>query len=82
MPIPALNTDGFLPVGTFDCTLQEIRECFGKFQGSDHRLRLFTRLQELFEGMQRSGLFEALLVDGSFVTAKPAPHDIDPVAVL
>jgi hypothetical protein len=82
MPIPALNTDGFLPVGTFDCTLQEIRECFGKFQGSDHRSRLFTRLQELFEGMQRSGLFEALLVDGSFVTAKPAPHDIDPVAVL
>jgi hypothetical protein len=82
MPIPALNTDGFLPVGTFDCTLQEIRECFGKFQGSDRRPRLFTRLQELFQAMQRSGLFEALLVDGSFVTAKSAPNDIDLVAVL
>jgi len=32
--------------------------------------------------MQRSGLFEALLIDGSFVTGKPAPNDIDPVAVL
>jgi hypothetical protein len=32
--------------------------------------------------MQRSGLFEALLVDGSFVTAKPAPNDVDLVAVL
>ncbi|MSU58185.1 MAG: hypothetical protein EXS35_08395 [Pedosphaera sp.] len=32
--------------------------------------------------MQRSGFFEALLVDGSFVTAKLAPNDIDLVAVL
>ena len=32
--------------------------------------------------MQGSGLFDALLVDGSFVTAKPAPHDIDIIAVL
>ena len=32
--------------------------------------------------MQRSGLFESLLIDGSFVTAKPAPNDIDVIAVL
>lgn len=82
MPIPTLNNDGFLPPGVFDCTLPELRERFGKFQGSDHRLRLFARLEELFEAMQRSGLFKALLVDGSFVTAKLAPNDIDLVAVL
>ncbi len=32
--------------------------------------------------MRRSDLFEALLIDGSFVTAKPAPNDIDAIAVL
>ena len=51
---------------------------------SNERLssRLFTRLEELFQAVQRSGLFEALLVDGSFVTAKLAPNDIELVALL
>jgi hypothetical protein len=82
MPIPALNTDGVLPAGIFDCTLVELRERFGCFQVSDQRTRLFARLEELVGAVQRSGLFEALLVDGSFVTAKPAPSDVDLVAVL
>ena len=43
---------------------------------------MFTRLEELFQAVQRSGLFEALLVDGSFVTAKLAPNDIELVALL
>ena len=29
-----------------------------------------------------SGLREAILVDGSFVTAEPTPNDIDPVLVV
>src|SRR2546427_206024 len=32
--------------------------------------------------MGRSGLFEAILLDWSFVTAKEAPNDIDLIAVL
>jgi hypothetical protein len=82
MPIPAINAKGFLPAGIFECTLPEMRQRFGGFQKSDQRLRLFARLEELFQAMQRSGLFESLLVDGSFVTAKPVPNDIDLVAVL
>lgn len=82
MPIPALNADGFLPPGTFDCTLPEVRARFGAFQGSDQRSRLFNRLLDLVTAMQQSGLFETLLLDGSFVTAKPAPNDLDLVAVL
>lgn len=82
MPLPELNANGFLPVGVHDCTLAEVRASFGAFQNSDQRPRLFTRLEELAQTMQGSGLFEALLIDGSFVTAKPAPNDIDLVAVL
>ena len=82
MPIPALTADGFLPTGLFDCSLAEVRARFGSFQGIDTRQRHFARLEDLVATMQRSGLFEALLLDGSFVTAKPSPNDIDLVAVL
>ncbi len=82
MPIPPLNSDGLLPVGIHETTLDEIRQRFGSFQGSDQRSHLFARLLELASAMQRSGIFESLLIDGSFVTDKPAPNDIDLIAVL
>jgi hypothetical protein len=82
MPIPELNAGGVLPLGIHDCTLQEIMQRFGIFQKSDQRPRLFAKLKELMEAMKGSGMFEAVLIDGSFVTAKAAPNDIDVVAVL
>jgi hypothetical protein len=82
MPIPSLDSHGFLPVGIYTASLDEIRARFGSFQGSDRRPRLFERLAELVDAMRRSSLFEFLLIDGSFVTAKAAPNDIDLVAVL
>jgi hypothetical protein len=74
--------DGLLPTGIFDCTLSEIQTRFGSFQQSDRRPRLFARLEELFQAIQRTGLFDFLVVDGSFVTANPAPNDVDLVAAL
>ena len=82
MPIPALNEDGLLPVGVHDCRLEEIAARFGRFQSSDRRPRLFAALRAFLDEMRTSGLFEALLIDGSFVTAKPAPNDIDLILVL
>lgn len=82
MPIPGLNADGLLPGGIFDCTLDEIRRRFGAFQESDRRPRLLARLEELLVAMRHGGIFEAILLDGSFVTGKPAPNDIDLIAVL
>ena len=82
MPVPTLSAEGFLPAGIHDCSLADVRSCFGSFQRSDTRPRLFARLEELVAAMQRSTWFEGLLLDGSFVTAKPAPNDIDLVAVL
>jgi hypothetical protein len=82
MPIPPLNADGFLPSGVFDCSLTEVKDRFGTFQGSDRRVILYARLEELVAEMKKSRLFEALVVDGSFVTAIPRPKDIDLIAVL
>ncbi len=45
MAIPSLDSEGFLPVGVHDCTLDEIGARFGTFQRSDRRPQLFARLQ-------------------------------------
>ena len=82
MPIPDLNADGLLPEGIYDCTLPEIQARFGAFRGSDRRVRLFSKLREMVEVLKGSGFFEILVVDGSFVTAKEAPNDVDLIAVL
>lgn len=82
MAIPALNSNGLLPPGIHAATLDEIRHRFGSFQSSDQRPRLFARLEELADAMRNCGLFGSVLIDGSFVTGKPAPNDIDLIAVL
>lgn len=82
MAIPALDMNGLLPTGVFDCTLSEVRARFGTFQQSDRRFRLFAQLEALVQAMQRSGVFDFLIVDGSFITASPVPRDIDLIAVL
>jgi len=82
MPIPALNQDGFLPEGIHDCTLLEIKERFGAFQRTDQRCRLFERLEKLLREIHSTGMFQAVIVDGSFVTGVDDPHDIDLILVV
>ena len=82
MPIPQLSNNGLLPAGIHVTTLNEIRERFGTFHGSDRRVLLFGRLVQLSSELRQSGLFSALIVDGSFVTAKPAPADIDIIVIF
>lgn len=82
MPIPAFTSHGLLPPGLHDCSLPELQARFGVFQVSDRRPRLFNRLAEFVSACRRSSLFEMLLIDGSFVTSKAAPNDVDLLAVL
>ncbi len=82
MPIPALDSDGFLPVGVHDGTLDELKSRFGSFQGDDQRPKLWARFVKFVREARASGLVRALLVDGSFVTAKPDPNDIDLIVVV
>jgi hypothetical protein len=82
MPIPDLDSDGFLPEGIHDCSLDEIGARFGRFQVSDQRCRLFQKLREYISEARKIGLIAEFIVDGSFVTDKPEPNDIDLVIVL
>ncbi len=82
MPIPASNPDGLLPIGIHDCTLDELKARFGAFQSNDQRPRLFARLQGFLAEVRAAGFVRSVLVDGSFVTSKPAPNEIDLILVV
>lgn len=82
MAIPPFNEDGWLPDGVHDCTLEEAAEQFGTFQRSDRRPELWARFTEFVREAKACDLIDAILMDGSFVTAEPAPNDIDLVLVV
>ena len=80
MPVPPLTSAGLLPVGVHDATLDEIGEAFGK--ANDARAALFASLTVFCGELAAFGsLIKGVYVDGSFVTSKPVPGDIDLVVV-
>jgi hypothetical protein len=79
--IPAL-VQGVLPEGIHVCTIGEVDERFGGFQRSDRRIRLTAKLRDLEDHASKSGIVAALIVDGSYITAKDEPGDIDLVIAL
>ena len=74
MPIPALNPHGLLPQGTHDCTLPEIEDAFA---WNDDRRLLLQKFRDCLAKEIRSRFTEPIYVDGSFVTDKEQPNDID-----
>ncbi len=77
--IPEFRPDGYLPDGIHRCSEAEATFRFG----SQHRQRrrLVVRLRRWIELGRRVGALR-LLLDGSFVTAKDEPDDIDAVMLL
>jgi hypothetical protein len=82
MPIPPLDERGFLPPGVHPCSLEEIRLRFGEFRRTDRRSHLFRQLERYMREARCAAIVRALVVDGSFVTGKDDPEDIDLVVVL
>jgi hypothetical protein len=82
MPIPNLNEQGLLPPGIYDCALEEIGERFGTFQSTDLRPRLYEKLQAFLQQVRSTNLAISVIVNGSFVTSKADPNDIDLIPVL
>jgi hypothetical protein len=82
MAIPPFDASGLLPHGIHNCSMDELRVRFGSFQGSDKRPRLMQQLEAFLHEVRASGIVRAIVVDGSFVTSKEAPNDIDLLLVL
>jgi len=77
--IPKFRADGFLPEGLYLASEAHITFRFGS--SSPRRRRLTLRLRRWIELTRRVGGLR-LLIDGSFVTAKDNPGDIDAVIWL
>jgi hypothetical protein len=78
-PIPEFRSDSYLPEGLHGCSDADALFRFGA--GTKRRKSLALRLRRWLE---LARLVQAIrfLVDGSFVTTKPEPHDIDAVVLL
>ena len=71
--IPEFNAHGLLPEGVHSATLEEVLERFG---GNDRRGQLLTGLVEALRLLRAAGC-QRVYINGSFVTSKERPNDID-----
>ncbi len=79
--IPDLQ-DGVLPEGIYPCTIEEVEAKFGKFQRSDCRPHLTQKLKQYIADACVSDMAVAVIIDGSYITKKAEPGDIDLLLVL
>ena len=77
--IPDFREDGYLPEGLHVATEAEMIFRFGS--ETARRKRLVLRLRRWIE-LSRAVSAVRLFVDGSFVTSKPSPNDVDAVVWL
>ena len=77
--IPAFRSDGYLPEGLHSANEAEVTFRFGST--TPRRRRLALRLRRWIVLANEIGV-RHLLIDGSFVTAKSDPDDIDAVILL
>ncbi len=72
---PAFDNDGDLPVRIHQATLAETLQYFGA--RTPQRKRIGQQLEHIFKLANSTGQVARFIVFGSFVTAKPAPGDVD-----
>ena len=77
--IPPFRRDGYLPEGVHVCSEDDVIFRFGS--SSRHRRRLALRLRRWIELGRQVGA-KRWRVEGSFVTAKEEPQDVDTVILL
>jgi hypothetical protein len=74
MPIPDFTEFGLLPEGIHVCTLDE---AIGFLCTNPHRIQIWQGLQGFLLSIAHLPEPIGVLVDGSFVTDKPLPSDVD-----
>jgi len=77
--IPPFRSDGYLPDGLYVASEAEVTFRFGS--SSQRRRRLALRLRRWIN-LVRAVRAHRLLIDGSFVTDKGEPNDVDAVVLL
>jgi len=76
--LPLLDEFGYLPPGIHQCTVEELIARFGS--GSPEREVETQELLDFMAWARRAGIMR-IIVNGSYVTAKAAPNNVDVVAL-
>jgi hypothetical protein len=76
--LPPFDDFGNLPAGIHTSTFAELEERFGS--GSEEREAEISELKLFVEAARNAGV-SRMLVNGSFVTGKLAPNDVDVVVL-
>jgi hypothetical protein len=77
--IPPFNDDGYLPSGIYGARLQEVAARFG--QDSELRQSQMESVRWLVE-LARRARARRIVINGSFVTDKLEPNDVDCVLLI
>ena len=80
MVLPEFNEQGDLPVRVYQVSLEELLERFGK--SSLQRQLVTARLLHIYELAKNTGKLLRFVIFGSYVTAKPAPNDVDIILLM
>jgi hypothetical protein len=79
--LPAFREDGWLPEGHHTTTWEEISKVFGGAFGS-HRALLLAQLLTWRDAARGVGLAGRMLLNGSFISTKVAPGDVDALFIF
>lgn len=74
MKIPSFNEAGELPPGEYKTSLPIVKNRFGSL--SAKREKLMRGLERATENLRGAGI-KRIWIDGSFVTSKEKPNDVD-----
>lgn len=74
--LPPFDEHGYLPPGIHECSWDELEVRFGI--GSPERKVQIKELRQFLDWCRQSGI-RRVIVNGSFVTAKISPIDVDVV---
>ena len=74
--LPPFDDFGNLPAGIHSCTIEELVSRFGT--GSEERETEINELLNFIDAAKKAGV-QRLMVNGSFVTGRLAPNDVDVV---
>jgi hypothetical protein len=74
--LPQFNNNGYLPPGIHLCTAEELADRFG--EGSPERVVETQELLDFVAWAKQAGI-DRIIVNGSYVTDKTAPNDVDVV---
>ncbi|MBC7909669.1 MAG: hypothetical protein H7Y30_04160 [Pyrinomonadaceae bacterium] len=79
LPIPPFTSHGILPLGIHDCDINEVETIFVY---NNQRRSIWTGFTSFLRIVRPIPEFDLVYIDGSFITDKQSPRDVDIVLEL